>query len=108
MKRGEGVDEVAAVVHRLSVLLAAGVAPASALAHLAASDDSEAAGAVRRRRLLRAVAVEAARGGDVTAALLAGVPASRRGEGRRERERVPRRRGGAARPSRAAGRSPGR
>ncbi|QHC62064.1 pilus assembly protein TadB [Rathayibacter festucae] len=103
MKRGEGVDEVAAVVHRLSVLLAAGVAPASALAHLAASDDSEAAGAARRRRLLRAVAVEAARGADVTAALLAGVPASRREEGRRERERVPRRRGGAARPSRDRG-----
>ncbi|MDY0914903.1 type II secretion system F family protein [Rathayibacter festucae] len=79
MRRDGGIDEVAAVVHRLAVLLAAGVAPASALGHLAASDGSEAAGAARRRRLLRAVAVEAARGGDVTAALLAGVPASRRG-----------------------------
>ncbi|TCL81409.1 MULTISPECIES: type II secretion system F family protein [unclassified Rathayibacter] len=102
MKRGEGVDEVAAVVHRLSVLLAAGVAPASALAHLAASDDSEAAGAARRRRLLRAVAVDAARGGDVTVALLAGVPASRR-ERRGTGERAPRRREIAARGSRDRG-----
>ncbi|NQX06494.1 type II secretion system F family protein [Rathayibacter sp. VKM Ac-2856] len=77
MRRDGGIDEVAAVVHRLAVLLAAGVAPASALGHLATSDDSGAAGAARRRRLLRAVALEAARGGDVTEALLAGVPASR-------------------------------
>lgn len=86
MRRSDGLDEVAAVVHRLSVLLAAGVAPASALGHLASAGEAGAAGAARRRRLLRSVALEAARGGDVTEALLRGVPASRRsGERRRSR-----------------------
>ncbi|MWV73552.1 pilus assembly protein TadB [Rathayibacter rathayi] len=74
----DGLDEVAAVVHRLAVLLAAGVAPSSALRHLAAAEGAD-RGDARRRRLLRAVSEEAARGGDVTAALLRGVPASRRG-----------------------------
>ncbi|SMH46174.1 tight adherence protein B [Rathayibacter oskolensis] len=83
MRRSDGLDEVAAIVHRLAVLLAAGVAPGSAFAHLASSAVSSAPGAARRRRLLRAVAVEAGNGGDVTEALLRGAPASR---GRRERE----------------------
>ncbi|MBF4462864.1 MULTISPECIES: type II secretion system F family protein [unclassified Rathayibacter] len=78
MSRAEGLDEVAAVVQRLSVLLAAGVAPASALAHLAAVVGPGAA-AARRRRLLRAVAVEAGRGRDVTEAILRGAPAARLG-----------------------------
>ena len=62
VRSADGLDEVAAVVHRLSVLLAAGVAPASALTHLAEADPSGAAGppgAARRRRLLRSVALEA-------------------------------------------------
>ncbi|WP_241560486.1 hypothetical protein [Rathayibacter iranicus] len=37
MSGGDEVDEVAAVVQRLAVLLAAGVAPGSALGHLAAA-----------------------------------------------------------------------
>ncbi|AZZ49445.1 hypothetical protein C1O28_09765 [Rathayibacter rathayi] len=78
MRGHDGLDEVAAVVHRLAVLLAAGVAPSSALRHLAAAEGAD-RGDARRRRLLRAVSEEAARGGDVTAALLRGVPASRRG-----------------------------
>ncbi|MWV29876.1 pilus assembly protein TadB [Rathayibacter iranicus] len=77
MSGGDEVDEVAAVVQRLAVLLAAGVAPGSALGHLAAAGGSG-RGAARRRRLLRAVAEEAARGGDVSVALLRGRPASRR------------------------------
>ncbi|QHC54915.1 tight adherence protein B [Rathayibacter tanaceti] len=101
MKRGDGLDEVAAIVHRLAVLLAAGLAPGSALSHLATAED-RGGGAARRRRL-RAVAEEAARGGDVTEALLRGAPASRRGGaemrgGRPGRTRsVPRVRGRTAR-----------
>lgn len=98
MRSADGLDEVAAVVHRLSVLLAAGVAPASALTHLAEADPSGAAGppgAARRRRLLRSVALEAARGGDATEALLRGVPESRR-SGVRRRGRRQTRDGGEA------------
>ncbi|WKK70820.1 type II secretion system F family protein [Rathayibacter oskolensis] len=84
MKRQDGLDEVAAVVQRLAVLLASGVAPGSAFEHLASSASSTAPGAAARRRLLRAVALDAARGEDVTAAILRGAPASR---GRRERRR---------------------
>lgn len=73
----DGLDEVAAVVHRLAVLLAAGVAPASALGHLAGAEGAD-SGDARRRRLLRAVSEEAGRGGDVTEALLRGTPVSRR------------------------------
>lgn len=77
MSGGDGLDEVAAIVQRLAVLLAAGIAPGSALGHLAAAEGSG-RGVARRRRLLRAVAEEAARGGDVSVALLRGRPASRR------------------------------
>lgn len=89
MSRGDGLDEVAAVVHRLAVLLAAGVAPASALGHLAAASDSTGRGDARRRRLLRAVALAAGRGGDVTEAILEGAPASRRTGGRAPRRADP-------------------
>ncbi|MWV49233.1 hypothetical protein GRS96_08075 [Rathayibacter sp. VKM Ac-2803] len=84
MRRQDGLDEVAAVVHRLAVLLSSGVAPGSAFEHLASSAMSTAPGAAGRRRLLRAVALDAARGEDVTAAILRGPPASR---GRRQRRR---------------------
>ncbi len=70
------------MVQRLAVLLAAGVAPGSAMAYLAAAPGSGGA-AARRRRLLRAVAEEAAAGGDATAAILRGCPVSRRIAGRR-------------------------
>jgi tight adherence protein B len=63
------IEAVAAVAQRLSVLLAAGVSPASALANLAALRVQPGRVGSARRRLLRAMAEEAARGGDVPAAI---------------------------------------
>lgn len=87
MSRSDGLDEVAALVQRLAVLLAAGVAPASAFAHLAEASAATGPGEARRRRLLRAVALEVGRGGDATEALLRGAPESRRSRGRGRRRR---------------------
>ncbi|AZZ54457.1 hypothetical protein [Rathayibacter iranicus] len=68
MSGGDEVDEVAAVVQRLAVLLAAGSLrdPRWVISRRRGLG----ARAARRRRLLRAVAEEAARGGDVSVALL--------------------------------------
>lgn len=71
------IEMVAAVAQRLSVLLTAGVSPASALSHIAALRPEPglrgraAATAARRRRMLRTIAEEAGRGGDVAAAIVA-------------------------------------
>lgn len=89
MNRSDGLDEVAALVQRLAVLLAAGVAPGSAFAHLADAGDASRPGGARRRRLVRAIALEAGRGADVTEAVLRGAPASRTARDRRRRRRDP-------------------
>lgn len=65
------IEAVAAVAQRLSVLLAAGVSPASALAHLAALRVEPGRTGSSRRRMLRGMAEQAACGGDVPAAMRA-------------------------------------
>ncbi|NQX27267.1 type II secretion system F family protein [Microbacteriaceae bacterium VKM Ac-2854] len=65
------IEAVAAVAQRLSVLLSAGVSPASALANLAALRAEPGRAAAARRRMVRGMAEEAARGGDVPAAIRA-------------------------------------
>ncbi|NQX10912.1 type II secretion system F family protein [Microbacteriaceae bacterium VKM Ac-2855] len=78
------IEVVAAVAQRLAVLLSSGVAPASALSDLAelrpvAPRGRAASLAARRRRMLRSVAVAAARGEDVPRAIVSGAREVTRG-----------------------------